>query len=81
MKTGKTKVLHRARLLLWLADYTEDGLKVHILRLEDNMLPSMTWEPLPIREKEGGTPFKFVYGLDLAMFGHSLDTSISTMDL
>ena len=45
------------------------------------MLPGMMLEPLPIREKEGGTPFKFIYGLDLAKFGHRLDTSASTMDL
>ena len=45
------------------------------------MLPSTTLEPLPLQEKEGGTPFEFVYGLDLAMFGHSLDTSTLAMDL
>ena len=45
------------------------------------MPPSMMLEPLPIWEKERGTPSKFIYGLDLAMFSHSLDTSMSTMDL
>ena len=40
----------------------------------------MILEALPVREKEGGTPLEPVYGLDLAMFGHSLDTSTSTMD-
>ena len=43
------------------------------------MLPSMTLEALPIREK-GGTPLEFTYGLNLAMFGYSLDTSMPTMD-
>ena len=37
-------------------------------------------EALPIREKDGGTPLEAVYGLDLAMFDYSLDTSTSTMD-
>ena len=38
-RTGKAKVLHRARLLLWLADYTQDGLEVNVLSLEDDVMP------------------------------------------
>ena len=79
-KTGKAKVLHRAWLLLWLADYTQDGLEVNVLRLEDDTPPSTTLEALPIREKEGGTPLELTYGLNLAMFGYSLDTSMPMMD-
>ena len=37
-------------------------------------------ETLPIREIEGGTPLEFMYGLNLAMFGYSLDTSMPMMD-
>ena len=37
-------------------------------------------EALPVREKDGGTPLELVYGLDLATFGYSLDTSTSRMD-
>ena len=81
MKAGKTKVLHWARLLLWLADYTQDGLKVNVIRLEDDTLPSMMLEPSPAREEEGRTPFKFTYGLDVAKFGHSLDTPALMMDI
>ena len=40
----------------------------------------MALEALPIREKEGGTPLKLTYGLNLATFGYSLDTSMLTMD-
>ena len=40
----------------------------------------MTLEALPIWENNGGTPLEPVYGLDLAMFGYSLDTSTLTMD-
>ena len=39
----------------------------------------MILEALPVREKEGGTPLEPL-SLDLAMFGHSLDTSMLTMD-
>ena len=40
----------------------------------------MTLEALPVRENNGGTPLEPVYGLDLAMFSYSLDTSTSTME-
>ena len=38
-------------------------------------------EPSPIREEEGRSPFEFIYGLDLAKFGHSLDIPALTMDI
>ena len=79
-KTGKAKVLHWVQLLLWLADFMQDGLEVNVLRLEDDTPPSTMLEALPIRENNGGTPLEPVYDLDLAMFGYSLDTSTSTMD-
>ena len=79
-RTGKTKVLHRVRLLLWLADYAQDGLKVNILSLEDDVMPCTSLRPIPIKGEEGGTPLETLYGLDLARFGHSLDISATTMD-
>ena len=79
-RTGKTKVLHRARLLLWLADYTQDGLEVNVLSLEDDIVPCTTLRPIPYEGDEGGTPLETLYGLDLARFGHSLDISAPTMD-
>ena len=36
--------------------------------------------PFPLEEEEGGTPFEVLYGLDLARFGHSLDTPVPMMD-
>ena len=45
------------------------------------MLPSTMPEPSPVGEDEGRTPFEFIYGLDLAKFGHSLDIPASTMDI
>ena len=79
-RTGKTKVLHRARLLLWLADYTQDGLEVNVLSLEDDVVPCTTLRPIPYEGEEGGAPLETLYGLDLARFGHSLDISAPTMD-
>ena len=79
-RTGKTKVLHRVRLLLWLADYTQDGLEVNVLSLEDDVVPCTTLRPIPYEGEEGGTPLETLYGLDLARFGHSLDISVPMMD-
>ena len=79
-RTRKTKVLHRARLLLWLADYTQDGLEVNVLSLEDDVVPCTTLRLIPDEGEEGGTPLETLYGLDLARFGHSLDISVPTMD-
>ena len=78
-KTGKAKVLHQTQLLLWLDNYAQDGLVVKVLRLEDDMLPNTTLEAISIRGKEAGTPLKLTYGLNLATFGYSLDTSMPTM--
>ena len=36
--------------------------------------------PIPYEGEEGGTPLETLYGLDLARFSHSLDTSAPTMD-
>ena len=66
MKTGKSKVLHWAWLLLWLADFMQDSLEVNVLRPEDDTPPSMMLEALPIWKNDGETPLEPVYGLDLA---------------
>ena len=79
-RTGKTKVLHRACLLLWLADYTQDGLKVNVLSLEDDVVPCTTLRPISTREMKEEHPWRHCTGLDLARFGHSLDISAPTMD-
>ena len=63
-----------------LSQLSQDSLKVNVLRLEDDTPPSTMLEALPIREKNGGTPLKLVYILDLATFGYSLETSMSMMD-
>ena len=41
----------------------------------------MILELLPVGKDEGRTPFEFIYGLDLAKFGHSLDTPALMMDI
>ena len=78
-RTRKTKVLHQARLLLWLADYTQDGLEVNILSLEDDV-PCTTLRHIPDKGEAGGTPLETLYGMDLARFGHSLDILAPMMD-
>ena len=67
------------RLLLWLADYTQDGLEVNVLSLEDDVVPCTTLRPIP-DEGERGTPLETLYGLDLARFGHTFHISAPMMD-
>ena len=43
------------------------------------MPANMMLDTLSVREKDRGTPLEPVYGLDLAMFGYSLDTSTSNI--
>ena len=71
-RTGKTKVLHRSKLLLWLADYGEP--------MQMNcMCASVTlWEilenPLPGSEDGGPVPGCVTFGLNLAKLRIIVDT-------
>ena len=81
-KTGQTKILHCARLLLWLANFDdEEGFEVNIIRLEDSVSPSMMPETPSLWDVESGVPPGLQYRLNLAKFGHSDEPLVSTMDL
>ena len=71
-QTGKTKVLQRSKLLLWLADYGEP------MRM-NRMCASVTlWEipenPLPGSEDGGPVPGSVMFGLNLAKLRIIVDT-------
>ena len=71
-RTGKTKVLHRSKLLLWLADYGEP------VRLNRMCAGVMLWEipenPLPGSEDGGPVPGCVTFGLSLAKLRIMVDT-------
>ena len=71
-RTGKTKVLHRSKLLLWLTDYGEPMwmnrmcASVTLLEILEN--------PLPGSEDGGPVPGCVMFGLNLAKLRIIVDT-------
>ena len=67
--TGKKKVLHRARLLLWLADYGEP-VRCNLIYISD-VPPGPTLDQCPPRGSEDGDSVpvcSLQYGLDLTVY-------------
>ena len=72
--TGKRKVLHWARLLLWLADYSEP-VRCNLMVISDT-LPGMVPEQQLDDSGEGLHPVpgeSLQYGLDLTLFMAIID--------
>ena len=72
--TGKRKVLHRARLLLWLADYGEP-VRCNLMTISDN-LPGMVLGQQLQDSGEGLHPVpgdSLQYGLDLTHYMAIID--------
>ena len=71
-QTGKTKVLHQSKLLLWLTDYGEP------MRMNRMCASVMLWEipenPLPGSEDGGPVPGCVMFGLNLAKLQIIVDT-------
>ena len=72
VQTGKMKVLHRSRLLLWLADFGEP------MRM-NHMCTSITLREIPENPLEGGddggpVPGCVMFGLNLAKLRIIVDT-------
>ena len=67
--TGKKKVVHQARLLLWLVDYGEP-VRCNLIDIS-NMPPGTTTDQYPQGGCEGDNPVpgcSLQYGLDLTMY-------------
>ena len=72
VRTGKTKVLHRSRLLLWLADFGEP-------MWMNRMCTSITLREIPENPLQGGddggpVPGCVMFGLNLAKLRIIVDT-------
>ena len=68
-RTGKRKVLHRARLLLWLADYGE-LVRWNLINISDSP-PGPALDQHPHRGSKDGDPVlgcSLQYGLDLTVY-------------
>ena len=67
--TGKKKVLHRARLLLWLTDYGKP-VRCNLIYISDGP-PGPTPDQCPLRGSENGNSVpgcSLQYGLDLTTY-------------
>ena len=72
--TGKKKVLHRARILLWLADYSEP-VRCNLMVISDT-LPGTVPDQQLEDSGEGSHPVAgehLQYGLDLTLFMAIID--------
>ena len=64
----KRQVLHRARLLLWLAEPEGEPLRINRILIESGLTAAELATPLRRSVKLGMVPHKLIYGLNMAMF-------------
>ena len=64
----KRQVLHRARLLLWLAELDGEPLRMNHISIESGLTGAELVMPLHRSVKLGVVPCKLIYGLNTAMF-------------
>ena len=79
-KTGKKQVLHHARLLLWLAKYDGEPIRVNRIMISAS-LPGMDLETqLHESDQQNAVPRRFIYGLNWPMLKSMYESSSSTTD-
>ena len=64
----KRQVLHRARLLLWLAEPEGEPLRINCISIESGLTGAELVTPLHRSVNLGMVPCKLIYGLNTAMF-------------
>ena len=64
----KRQVLHRAQLLLWLAEPEGEPLRINRISIESGLTGAELATPLRRSVKLGVVPRKLIYGLNTAMF-------------
>ena len=64
----KRQVLHRVRLLLWLAEPEGEPLRMNRISIESGLTRAELATPLRRSVKLGVVPCKLIYGLNMAMF-------------
>ena len=64
----KRQVLHRARLLLWLAEPEGEPLRINCISIESGLTGAELVKPLCRIVNLGVVPHKLIYGLNMAMF-------------
>ena len=71
MRIRKRQVLHRARLLLWLAEPEGEPLRINCISIDSGLTRAELATPLCRSVNLGVVPCKLIYGLNTAMFKSS----------
>ena len=75
----KRQVLHRAQLLLWLAEPKGEPLRINHISIESGLTGAELVTPLRRSVKLGMVPRKLIYGLNTAMFESRQESPELTM--
>ena len=75
----KRQVLHRARLLLWLAEPEGEPLRINHILIESGLTGAELATPLRRSVKLGMVQCKLIYGLNTAMFESRQESPELTM--
>ena len=79
-KTGKKQVLHHAQLLLWLAEYDGEPIRVNHIMISVS-LPGINLETLLHgSDRQNAVPRRLIYGLNWPMLKSMYESSNPTMD-
>ena len=79
-KTGKKQMLHHARLLLWLAKYDGEPIRVNCIMISAS-LPGMDLETqLHGSDRQNAVPHRLIYGLNWPMLKSMYESSNLTTD-
>ena len=79
-KTGKKQVLHCARLLLWLAEYDGEPIRVNHIMISASLPGTGLETQLHGSDQWNAVPCRLIYGLNWPMLKSMYESSSSMMD-
>ena len=79
-KTGKKQVLHHARLLLWLAEYDSEPIRVNRIMISASLPGTSLETQLHGSDRHNAVPHRLIYGLNWPMLKSMHKSSSPTMD-
>ena len=77
-KTGKKQVLHHAQLLLWLAEYDGEPIRVNHIMISASLPGTSLETQLHESDRRNAVPHRLMYGLNWPML-KSMHESLSSM--
>ena len=79
-KTGKKQVLHCAQLLLWLAEYDSEPIRVNHIMISASLPGTSLETQLHGSHGRNAVPCRLIYGLNWPMLKSMHESSSPTMD-